>query len=148
VSASTYRGEGSYRAWLFQIAKNTIATWRKDKRRAEVPVGDLPDRPDPDDSPVSLTLAREDLDLVSQTLDELPPAQREVVRLRYYKELTVDEIARITRRSSGAVRQLLHRARARMRSRLSGKDLTALLGATGASALVAYSIHRHRKGQR
>jgi RNA polymerase sigma-70 factor, ECF subfamily len=54
---------------------------------------------------------------------ELPPAQREVVALRYLKDFSTDEIARITDRTRGAVRILLHRARARLRKTLEGKGI-------------------------
>jgi RNA polymerase sigma factor (sigma-70 family) len=145
VAASSYRGDGSYKSWIFQIARNTAVTWRSRRTRLEIPVEHLPVELHVEDLPVSATLAGEERDLVLETVAELPAAQREVVRLRYYKDLTVEEIARITRRSTGAVRQLLHRARNRLRRRLSGKDLTALLGATGASALAVYSLRRHRR---
>ncbi|MGH2730164.1 MAG: RNA polymerase sigma factor [Actinomycetota bacterium] len=145
VAASSYRGDGSYKSWIFQIARNTTSTWKSERARLEIPVERLPVEPQVEDVPVSATLVGEERDLVLATVAELPAAQQEVVRLRYYKDLTVEEIARITRRSTGAVRQLLHRARNRLRGRLSGKDLTALLGATGASALAVYSFRRHRR---
>lgn len=147
VSASGYRGEGSYRSWIFQIARNTVATW-KAKRGSEVPVDEFPEDAASDeyvDAPVISLLER---DALLETLEELPLAQREVVRLRYWAGLTTDEIARVTRRSSGAVRQLLHRARRRLHKKLSAKGLTAVAGATGASAVAIYSIARHRKKAR
>jgi RNA polymerase sigma-70 factor (ECF subfamily) len=147
ASADTYRGEGSYAAWLYRIAKNTISTWRA--RRAsnvEMSLPFLPDGVDEDSSPLTAALAGEERAALREIVDELPDAQREVVRLRYWKDLSIDEIADATRRSSTAVRQLLHRAKRRMKDRVSAKDLTILLGATGASALAAYSYKRLKKG--
>jgi RNA polymerase sigma-70 factor, ECF subfamily len=149
VSASSYRGEGSYRSWIFQIARNTISTWRAERGTSEIPVEDIPEEPEASETPPVLTLADLDREVVIETVNELPEAQREVVRLRYWKDLTVEEIARATRRSSGAVRQLLHRARRRLRKKLSHRDLTAIAGAaTGASALAIYSIRRNRRRQK
>ena len=147
ASADTYRGQGSYAAWLFRIAQNTIATWRT--RRAtqlEAPLEWLPDRGDDESSPLTVALAEEERDALHDVVDDLPEAQREVIRLRYWMDLSIDEIATATRRSSTAVRQLLHRAKKRMKERLSAKDVTILLGATGASALAAYSYRRLKKG--
>lgn len=147
VSADTYRGQGSYAAWLFRIAQNTIATWRS--RRAaqlETPLASLPDRTDDDSSPLTVTLAEEERDALYDVVENLPDAQREVIRLRYWMDLSIDEIAQATTRSSTAVRQLLHRAKKRMKERLSAKDVTILLGATGASALAAYSYRRLKRG--
>lgn len=145
-NAGSFRGEGTYRAWLFQIARNTLANWSKDKSRFQIPVQDLPDPPDDTASPTIVALAQEERDLIWDTVDELPAAQREVVRLRYWKDLTIEEIARATGRTTGAIRVLLHRSRRSMASRLSAKDVTVILSATGAAASIAlYSAHRQRR---
>lgn len=148
ASADTYRGEGTYKAWLFQIARNTVATWHSQRAsNVETLFPTPPDGIDEEASPLVAALLGEERDAVRKLVDELPEAQREVVRLRYWSDLSIDEIAETTRRSSVAVRQLLHRARRQLKSHLSRKDLTILLSATGASALAAaYTYHRHKKG--
>lgn len=121
-AADTFKGDGTYRSWLFAIARNTVATWRAERKKKLVPIEDLPEHPDPAPSAQSLAIASEDRALLWTAVARLPEAQREVVRLRYRRELTIDEIARVTRRSSGAVRVLLHRARLRLQHLLK-KDL-------------------------
>jgi RNA polymerase sigma-70 factor (ECF subfamily) len=146
--ASTYRGEGSYRSWIFQIARNTLASWHADRARLQIPVEEVPEQPDATPSPALLTVVDEERDLLWDTVADLPEAQREVVHLRYRGNLSVDEIARKTRRSSVAVRQLLHRAKQGLRKRLRTRDVAALLGAaTGTSALVAIGYRRHRRAR-
>lgn len=122
-AADTFKGHGAYRSWIFSIARNTVASWRAERKRKLVPIEDLPEHPDPAPSAQSLAIASEDRDLLWTAVARLPEAQREVVRLRYRAELTIDEIARLTRRSSGAVRVLLHRARTRLQHLLKSKDL-------------------------
>ena len=121
-AAETFKGEGTYRSWIFSIARNTVATWRADHKRNLVPIESLPEHPDPAPSAQSLAIASEDRALLWTAVARLPEAQREVVRLRYRRELTIEEIARATRRSTGAVRVLLHRARTRLQHLLR-KDL-------------------------
>lgn len=112
----------------------------------QIPVAELPEDSDHEDSPTVITLAREERDLLWDTVDELSDAQREVVRLRYWKELPIEEIARRTGRTTGAIRVLLHRSIQSLRKRLTGKDVTAILGATGAAASIAmYSRRRQRR---
>ncbi|HYN37567.1 MAG TPA: sigma-70 family RNA polymerase sigma factor [Actinomycetota bacterium] len=148
VYASSYRGDGSYRAWIFQIARNTLATWRATTSRLEVPVDEIPeDIPNEKGDLLDLAVGKEN-EVLEETVARLPAAQREVVRLHYWKGLSIAEIAASTRRSSGAVRQLLHRARRRLKKKLSGKEVGAIAGATGASALTFYSIKRHRENKR
>lgn len=145
-AADSFRGQGTYRSWLFQIARNTLTNWRSEKARLHIPVADVPEDSDDEDSPTVITLAREERDLLWDTVDELSDAQREVVRLRYWKELPIEEIARRTGRTTGAIRVLLHRSIRSLRERLSGKDVTAILGATGAAASIAmYSRRRQRR---
>jgi len=143
--AGSFRGDGSYRAWLFQIARNTLTNWKLDKTRLQISIEDLAERPDQTDSPTVITLAQEERELIWDTVADLPEAQREVVRLRYWKDLTIDEIARLTGRTTGSIRVLLHRSKRSMAKRLNAKDLTVILGATGAASLALYSAHRQRR---
>ena len=148
TSASTYRGDGSYRAWIFQIARNTLADHHAERGRLHIPVDEVPDRVDGEPSPAVLSLVDEERDLLWDAVGALPDAQREVVQLRYRLNLPIDEIARRTRRSSVAVRQLLHRAKHGLRRRLRARDVAALLGAaTGTSALIAIGYRRHRRAR-
>lgn len=144
--ADTYRHEGSYKAWLHQIARNTVANWQMEKARLHIPVASVPEGVPEDDSPTLTTLLKEESALIEDVVDTLPEAQREVVRLRYWKDLSIGEIADSTGRTQGSIRVLLHRSRRSLRARLHGKDLTAIVGATGAAASIAiYSIHRQRR---
>ncbi|CAN5641599.1 N/A [soil metagenome] len=122
-SAGTYRGEGSYSSWVFRIAHNTLSTWRQRVGRSVLVDEEVLDEVDPTPSPVSQIIVAEARDLVWDTVAELPPAQREVVALRYIQEFSIEEVSEITSRSRGAVRILLHRARARLRKALEGKDI-------------------------
>lgn len=147
AAASGFRADGSYRSWIFQIARNTVATWKKARPRSEILIEDVFEGSDPLDAAPS-SLPNDERAAVLQTVVELPEAQREVILLRYWKELPIEEIAHRTRRSAGAVRQLLHRARKRLRKNMTNKEIGAIAGAagaTGASAIAYYSIKKHRK---
>ena len=121
-SASTFRNEGSYRAWLFRIAHNSIVSWRTSKSNGVIVLDQMPDSVDPEPSPVAKAITDEESTLVRKKVLALPPAQREVVALRYLHDFSIEEIAGVTRRTRGAVRILLHRARSRLRRDLEGKE--------------------------
>ncbi len=122
-SADSFRGESRYQAWIFRIARNTISTSRKPKREVSFGHHDLPEAADPSPSPASQAVLEESRRVLTRTVSGLPPAQREVVALRYLSDLSIEEVAQITSRSRGAVRILLHRARVRLRHALEGKDV-------------------------
>jgi RNA polymerase sigma-70 factor, ECF subfamily len=123
-SASTFRNEGSYQSWLFRIAHNSIVSWRTSKSNGVIVLDQIPDSVDPAPSPIAKAITDEESTLVRKKVLALPPAQREVVALRYLHDFSIEEIAGVTRRTRGAVRILLHRARSRLRRDLEGKEAT------------------------
>jgi len=118
ISADEWRGEGSYRSWLYGIARNSVSSWRNQKGRNAVVLEVVPDLEDPVPTPPVQVVIGEERDLIWKRVAELPDAQREAVVLRYLKEHSIDEIANITKRTKGAVRILLHRARCRLRKQM------------------------------
>lgn len=61
-------------------------------------------------------------DLLARALDELPSDLREVIVLRYWADLTVEEIARRTTTHQGTVKSRLHRAMAAIRSQIEAAE--------------------------
>src|SRR5207253_7921243 len=72
-----------------------------------------------DPSPAEIVEAREFWSLVESALQVLPAEQRRAVLLHYVDGLSCEEIAALLDEPAGTVRVRLHRARARLRDRLS-----------------------------
>lgn len=121
-SADTYGASGSYSAWLFAIARNCVANWHRLRGRV-VDLEEVPEPVDPDPCPATRVIGAESRDEVLRAVSELPVKQREAVTLRYIDDLSIEEIATRTRRTSGAVRILLHRARQRLRREYEGAEI-------------------------
>jgi RNA polymerase sigma-70 factor, ECF subfamily len=113
-SATSFRGEGSYKGWLIQIAHNTLADWYSKEAHA-LPTEEPPETVDPDPTPPAQVIRLEERNEVHQVVAKLPVEQRRAVVLRYLLEVPIIEIAKLMGRTEGAVRILLHRARLRMR---------------------------------
>ena len=122
-SAESFRNEGSYAGWLFRIAHNCLATWRRDNERQAVAVRELPETHDTTPGPPTQVMVREARELLWERIAELPEDQRRAIDLRYLKDLSIEEIGRLMRRSVGAVRVLLHRARESLRRSVGGDPL-------------------------
>jgi len=116
-SMGTYRPEGKFRAWIFRIAVNLARDWiRGQPRRRTVPLGDEADETAPGVTPVTDAppdadaLSRERARDVDRALARLPNADREVLLMRYYGDLTFKAIAQATDEPLGTVLARAHRA--------------------------------------
>lgn len=126
--------EGSFRAWLFAIAHNTIANeFRARAARPERALGGAEAQllADPAPSPEESALAAEARANILGLLPRLPEDQRRVLELRL-AGLSGPEIAGILGRSPGSVRVAQFRAIGRLRGWLAEPGAGA--GARPASA--------------
>ena len=107
-----YRGEGSFRAWLLQIAHNTALDALR--RRPDAPPEEatvLEERPSGDRLPAERLEERERVERLQVKLELLRPEHRSVLVLRDIEGLPYDEVARVTDMPLGSVKGRLHRAR-------------------------------------
>ena len=76
-----------------------------------------------EDSPERQVELRDQLRQVSRLIEELPPNQRQVIRLRGMEDCSLEEIAQITGFSDANVRTLLSRARKYIKEKLKIRSL-------------------------
>ncbi|WP_018606263.1 sigma-70 family RNA polymerase sigma factor [Uliginosibacterium gangwonense] len=115
-----YRPEAAFRTYLFQIARNTLIDQRKsaaEQRREDLDESHL-EIPAEDMSPEQELRLRQNLNLVRQALLSLPQAQREVVVLRFFSEMSLEEIAHTVGEGFETVKSRLRYAFTRLRREL------------------------------
>jgi RNA polymerase sigma-70 factor, ECF subfamily len=110
-----------FRHWLLRIATNEAITYvrkrgRELRRRVEVEHASA--IADPTASPDIESVAREDRARIRAAVSLLPELYRVVIVLRYFNDLSVDEIAQVTGRPASTVGVQLLRGRALLRSSL------------------------------
>jgi RNA polymerase sigma-70 factor (ECF subfamily) len=127
-----YRSIGAYdpsrpiRHWLLRIAVNeaiTIGRRRARERSRQAPETDAAAIADRAATPESAALGRESRDGIRAAVAQLREPYREVVVLRYFNELSVDEVAAVLGRSSSTVGVQLLRARQLLRKALEGHSV-------------------------
>ena len=116
-------------AWTYGIAAHKVAdAQRAAYRDRSAPVQDLPDAVDASAGPEEQAVAADRARLTRELLDQLPPAQRELLLLRVVSGLSAEETGRTLGMTPGAVRVAQHRALGRLRA-LAANDLATEAGA-------------------
>ncbi|MFN7972866.1 MAG: sigma-70 family RNA polymerase sigma factor [Acidobacteriota bacterium] len=96
LSLGEFRGDSSFRTWIYRIAMNLSINHIKSaavSRRSDVPAEEL----DPGKSGkiLSSIMSSEMTDRLRDAIDDLPPKQRETLLLKVYHDLKYTEIAEI-----------------------------------------------------
>jgi RNA polymerase sigma-70 factor, ECF subfamily len=117
-----FRGdEQGFRAWVFTIARHKVHDWyRQQGRRQADHLDDATAAAMPaDDDTERAVLESLGTDDALRLIGSLPSDQAELLMLRLVAGLEVAEVARIVRKSPGAVRVGTHRALRRLHAAMS-----------------------------
>jgi RNA polymerase sigma factor (sigma-70 family) len=119
------RDPDRFSSWAYGIALNLARMRLRSRQDGALPLADpdggrrVPDGIRHEPSPEELLETREVWARVQRAVDVLPAEQRRAVLLHYVDGLSCEEIAALLGEPAGTVRVRLHRARARLRERLS-----------------------------
>jgi len=97
-------------AFLYQIARNLIVDHYRKKGRVQTVSADCIPITDPRVDLEEETRTNSDLDTIKVVLANLKEEYQEVVIWHYIDDLSIAEIAKMLKKSEGAVRVTLHRA--------------------------------------
>ena len=127
------RKNDRFDAWLFRIAHNQAIS--EVRHRPTTPLEDAPEIEDDDRfvSPEGSLSASHEAEAMRDSLMQLPEAQREVIQLRFFRDLPSAEIARRMEKTEQAVWALQYRALANLR-RLVDRDSAGTLFEPAAEA--------------
>jgi RNA polymerase sigma-70 factor (ECF subfamily) len=107
-SRSTVRNEGALEAWVWRIAIRTALELRGEHAPSKLNGALDPKLVEPDRDPE-----------LAEALRQLPPRRRLIVFLRYFADLSYDQIAEVCGISEGTVAATLAQARATLEETLT-----------------------------
>lgn len=114
----SFRGQGTFRHWLYRIAANGCRDFLKSGERSESPRAlsgeELWTLRDPEREAV----ARQSLEALWQAVAALPPACRTAFVLFFLEDLSYEEMSEATGVAVNALKVRVHRARELLRRRL------------------------------
>ena len=128
VRGSQFNGQARFDTWLFTIARNLVIDLRR--KRTMSSLDELFEGGSYDDRPMSLEVADgaptpadrfsnlEDRERIAAALLQLDTLHREVLVLRFHEELSLEEIAKVTRAPLSTVKSRLYRGLAAIKPKL------------------------------
>ncbi len=127
---ASFRGGCAVSTWLIAIANNLVQDqvrlkkfqfWRK-AHRSSVDVHEMASfLPSAERSAESKLLAKEQIEDVKASLEELSVNQRRVVLLRFFEGMNIEEIAEATGMPANTVKTHMHRGITAIRAKLGTK---------------------------
>ena len=128
VRGGQFNGKARFETWLFTIARNLVIDQRR--KRTMNSLDELIDGTGDDDRAMSFEVAAEgptpfdcmsnmeDREKIAAALLELDTAHREVLVLRFHEEMSLEEIAKVTKAPLSTVKSRLYRGLAMIKPRL------------------------------
>jgi RNA polymerase sigma-70 factor (ECF subfamily) len=128
VRGEQFDGRARFETWLFTIARNLVIDYRR--KRTMNSLDELIDGVTEDDRSMTFEVVAgdptpfdrvsnlEDREKIAAALLELDTLHREVLVLRFHEELSLEEIAKVTRAPLSTVKSRLYRGLAMIKPRL------------------------------
>ncbi|MBP7804607.1 MAG: RNA polymerase sigma factor [Candidatus Pacebacteria bacterium] len=125
-----YKLSGTFKSWIFAIARNTAIDYLRKKKSAvfsdfenESGKNSLTETlSDPDTIPAELIRKAEEKELLGGGLETLSVDDREILSLHYDQEMTFEEIGAIVKKPLNTVKSRHRRALAKLRTYFEHKD--------------------------
>jgi RNA polymerase sigma-70 factor (ECF subfamily) len=116
-------GAQGFRAWVFTIAHHRLLDQRRREGRRPQPAPEPLDEVQVEGGDVEdEAIQRISLERVTELLESLSPDQRDVLLLRVVGDLSLEEVARVIGKRTGAVKQLQRRGLAAIRKQLEREE--------------------------
>jgi RNA polymerase sigma-70 factor (ECF subfamily) len=124
-----FNGKARFDTWLFTVARNLVIDLRR--KRTMSSLDEMFETAGDDDRPMGIEIAAdgptpfdqcssgEDRDRLSNALLQMEPLYREVLVLRFHEDLSLEEIAKVTRAPLSTVKSRLYRGLAFMKPKLA-----------------------------
>jgi RNA polymerase sigma-70 factor (ECF subfamily) len=106
--------------WLYQIAKHNIIDYYRLKKEL-VPLGEVEEFLEDEVNPVDSINANMGQKRILDVLKQLSPDQQEVIKYKFFEDMTNEEIAYVMGKTEGAVRVIQHRAILQLKELLKKK---------------------------
>jgi RNA polymerase sigma-70 factor (ECF subfamily) len=122
LKARSYRGESSFKTWLYQIAINQCRNHFRSRERERLDEVEIDSLPQAAGEEHDLVESAQEARRMRLAVESLPARQRETLELRFYQDCTFAEIAEIMACPVGTAKANYHHAITSLRKRMREPD--------------------------
>jgi len=125
-----YTPEYAFSTWLYTVARNNCIDYLRKHKLSTISIDKMMldedgkrntfDLKSMDPNPENVMIKKQRIAILRQIVDQLKPKYRDLVKLRYFKELSYEEIAQLLGTPLGTVKAQLHRSREQLFKIMSG----------------------------
>ena len=125
-----YTPDFAFSTWLYTVARNNCIDYLRKHKLPTISIDKMMEDEDgkrntfdlksKDPNPEKLMIKKQRIAILRQIVDQLKPKYRDLVKLRYFKELSYEEIAETLEVPLGTVKAQLHRSREQLFKIMSG----------------------------
>lgn len=103
----SFSKNGTIQAYLFKIARNLSIDYQRKKKEISLEV--IADVMPSEENLEEIVERREEQEIVSKALKTLDEDEKQIVVLRYFEDMSYEEISKVVGKNEGAIRVQLHR---------------------------------------
>tara|TARA_B100001093_G_scaffold62208_1_gene52281 strand:- start:21056 stop:21658 length:603 start_codon:yes stop_codon:yes gene_type:complete len=125
-----YTPNYTFSTWLFTVARNNCIDYLRKNKIKTTSIDQFTidndgkknkiDIPSEDLNPEGILIKKQKIAILRQVVDKLKPKYRELVKLRYFKEMSYEEISSLLQIPIGTVKAQLYRSREQLFQIVSG----------------------------
>jgi RNA polymerase sigma factor (sigma-70 family) len=125
-----YTPDYTFSTWLYTVARNNCIDYLRKHKLPTISIDKMMldedgkrntfDLKSKDPNPESVMIKKQRIAILRQIVDQLKPKYRDLVKLRYFKELSYEEIAELLEIPLGTVKAQLYRSREQLFKIMSG----------------------------
>lgn len=111
---------GTLQAYLYKIAKNNVIDYQRKKKEVSLEVMEdvFPSGEDLEEMVTKIQNA----EMVNKELLGLDKEEKQIIVLRYFEELSYEEIAKVLERKEGAIRVQVHRILKKLKDKIESNE--------------------------
>lgn len=121
MNLDSYKESQPFSPWLITVAKNTIYDYSRKEKKVSIRLI-INTQEDTQEDPEKELIEKERLQILTEYINQLSEHDKTIIILKYFEELSNDEIANILKSDAKTIKWQLYEAKKRLKKKIYGKE--------------------------